>query len=116
MVRLRQGTPQGQYPLMQGVALARSASQGVFVLRQKIQRPRFEGIKRRLCTFEGQGGKHQNGSWPHPHDLAHGMDSIHHRHGIVHGDQVRTQRQSFFNRLTPIFSRADHFNAGVLSE
>ena len=83
------------------------------ILGQKINGPRIQRIERDPRAFMGKRGEHQHRRWAALHDLPDGGDTVHHWHLVIHGDDVRFQRQRLVDSLAPVGRGSDHLDIRV---
>ena len=93
--------------------LFRVARDVLEVLRQVIHRTGIQCIKGNASTFMGQRGEHQHRRRATLHDVPNGSDAIHHGHFIVHGDDIRLERQCLVDRFLAVGRGAHDLDSRV---
>ncbi len=93
--------------------LVRVARDVLEVLRQIVHRAGIQRIEGDPRAFVRQRGKHQHRRGTALHDLPDRGDAVHHRHLVIHGDDVRLQRQHLIDRLAPVGGGADDLDIGI---
>ena len=77
--------------------LVRVARNVFEILGQKVHRASVQSIQRDAGTFVSQRGEHQHRSRAALHDMTHGRNAVHHRHFVVHGNDIWLEGQRQIN-------------------